>query len=157
MSNITKGDNAKSKKGRVIILVCDMSSHPVLHFCQIPSTYSKASSSYRADKKLILKKGDNFKNKTARVVILVRDTSSRLVQHFYQASKNILKGFQLTERTQNQCMEITPIIIKPELSFLYATHRPVLFYVSTKYNQNISKGFRVTERTQNLFQTKQRK
>ena len=33
LSNITKGDKAKSKKGRVVILVCDMSSGPVLHFC----------------------------------------------------------------------------------------------------------------------------
>ena len=33
LSNITKGDNAKSKKGRVVIFVCDTSSGPVLHFC----------------------------------------------------------------------------------------------------------------------------
>ena len=32
MSNITKGDNAKSKKVRVVFLVRDTSSHPVLHF-----------------------------------------------------------------------------------------------------------------------------
>ena len=32
MSDITKGDNAKSKKGRVVILVHDMSSGPVLDF-----------------------------------------------------------------------------------------------------------------------------
>ena len=32
LSNITKGGNVKSKKGRVVILVCDMWSHPVLHF-----------------------------------------------------------------------------------------------------------------------------
>ena len=31
-SNKTKGDNSKSKKGRVVILVYDMSSGPVLHF-----------------------------------------------------------------------------------------------------------------------------
>ena len=34
-SDITKGDNAKSKKGRVVILICDMSSGPVLHFYQV--------------------------------------------------------------------------------------------------------------------------
>ena len=34
LSNITKGDNAKSKKGRVVILVRDTSSGPVIHFYQ---------------------------------------------------------------------------------------------------------------------------
>ena len=51
LSNITKGDNTKNKKGRVVILVCDMWCGPVLHFCQVPSKYSKGYSSYRADKK----------------------------------------------------------------------------------------------------------
>ena len=32
---ITRGDKAKSKKGRVVILVCEMSSGPVLHFYQV--------------------------------------------------------------------------------------------------------------------------
>ena len=35
MSNITKGDNAKSKKGWVVIPVCHTSSGPVLHFYQV--------------------------------------------------------------------------------------------------------------------------
>ena len=35
LSNITKGDNAKSKKGRVVILVRDTSSGPILHFYQV--------------------------------------------------------------------------------------------------------------------------
>ena len=51
VSNITKGDNAKSKKGRVVILVHETLSGPVLHFCQVPSKYSKGYSSYRADTK----------------------------------------------------------------------------------------------------------
>ena len=50
-SNKTKGDNAKSKKARVVILVCDMSSGPVLHFYQVSSKYSNGYSSYRADNK----------------------------------------------------------------------------------------------------------
>ena len=49
-----------------------------------------------------------------------------------------------------------PKVRKAELSFLYSTHRLVLFYISTKSHQNISKGIQVTEQTQNLFQTKQR-
>ena len=34
-SNKTKGENSKSKKARVVILVRDMSSGPVLHFYQV--------------------------------------------------------------------------------------------------------------------------
>ena len=75
MSNITKEDNTKSKKGRVVILVCHTSYGPVLHVCQVPSKYSKGYSSYRADEKSISNKTkeDNSKSKKARVVILVRD------------------------------------------------------------------------------------
>ena len=56
MSNITKGDNAKSKKGRVVILVRNTSSSPVLHFFQVPLKYSKGYSSYKADEKSISNK-----------------------------------------------------------------------------------------------------
>ena len=83
-SNKTKGDNSKNKKGRVVILVRDTSSGPVLHFFQVPSKYSKGYSSYRADTKSFSNKtkGDDFKSKKGRVVILVRDTSSGPVLHF---------------------------------------------------------------------------
>ena len=37
LSNKTKGDNAKSKKGRLVILKRDTLSGPVLHSCQVPS------------------------------------------------------------------------------------------------------------------------
>ena len=40
----------KVRKARVVILVHDTSSHPVLHFYQVSSKYSKGYSSYRADK-----------------------------------------------------------------------------------------------------------
>ena len=87
-SNITKGDNPNSKKVRVVILVCNMSSGPVLHFCQVPSKYSKGYSSYRAEEKSISNKtkGDISKSKKARVVIHVRYMSSGPVLHFYQVS-----------------------------------------------------------------------
>ena len=52
-SNKTKGDDSKSKKGRVVILVRDMSSDPVLHFYQVTSKYSKGYSSYRAENKIL--------------------------------------------------------------------------------------------------------
>ena len=41
ISNKTKGDNSKSKKARVVILVCNTFSRPVLHFYQVLSKYSK--------------------------------------------------------------------------------------------------------------------
>ena len=95
LSNITKGDNTKSKKGRVVILVRDMSLGPVLHFCQVPSKYSKGYSSYRADTKSFANKtkGDNSKSKKGRVVILVCDTLSGPVLHFYQVSSKYSKGY----------------------------------------------------------------
>ena len=92
LSNITKGDNAKSKKG---ILVPDVSSGPVLHFCQVPSKYSKGYLSYRADTKSFSNKtkGDNSKSKNGRVVILVGNMSSGPVLHFYQVSSKYSKGY----------------------------------------------------------------
>ena len=94
-SNITKGANAKSKKGRLVFLVRNMSSHPVLHFYQVTSKYSQGYWSYSVDKKSISNKtkGINSKSKKARVVILVHDTSSRPVVHFYQVSSIYSKGY----------------------------------------------------------------
>ena len=37
-------------------------------------------------------------------------------------------------------MDIKPKVRKAELSFLYATNRLVLFYISTKYHKKYSKG-----------------
>ena len=95
LSNITKGDNAKSKKGRVVILVHDTLSDLVLHFCQVPSKYSEGFLSYRADTKSFSNKtkDDNSKSNKSRVVILVRDTSSGPVLHFYQVSSKYSKGY----------------------------------------------------------------
>ena len=91
------GDNAKSKKGRVVILVRDTSSHPVLYFYQVPSNYFERYSCYRADTKSISNKtkGDNSKIKNARVVILVHDKKSRPFLHVYQVQSNISKGYSL--------------------------------------------------------------
>ena len=79
----------KSKKGRVVILVFNTSSRPVLHFYQVPSKYSKGYSSYRANMKSISNKtkGNNSKSKKARVVIPVHDTLSCPVLHFSLSSK----------------------------------------------------------------------
>ena len=51
ISNKTKGNDFKSKKVRVVILVRNMLSCPVLHCYQVSSKYSKEYSSYSADKK----------------------------------------------------------------------------------------------------------
>ena len=85
----------KSKLSRVVILVRDTSSGPVLHFCQVPSKYSKECSFYRADTKSFLNKtkGDNSKSKKGRVVIFVRDTPSGPVLHFYEVSSKYSKGY----------------------------------------------------------------
>ena len=93
MSNITKGDNSKSKEGRVVILVRNMSSCPILQFYKVPSKYSEGYSSCRADEKSMSNKtkGDNSKSKKAKAVIHVRDTSSGPVLHFYQVSPKIFQ------------------------------------------------------------------
>ena len=88
MSNIIKVDKSKSKEGRVVILVRNMSSCPILQLYKVPSKYSEGYSSYRADEKSISNKtkGDNSKSKKARGVILVRNMLFGLVLHFYQVS-----------------------------------------------------------------------
>ena len=127
----------------------------------IPSKYHrnipKGYLSYRADTKSFSNKtkGDNSKSKKGKVVILVRDTSSGPVLHFFH--RNIPKGIRVTERTQNlfqiKQRVITPKVRKAELSFLYATRRLVLFYISTKYHQNIPRDIQVTERTRSFTPT----
>ena len=71
---------------RLVILLGDTSSHPVLHFYQVSSKYCEGYSSYRADRKSNsnIRRGDNSKNKKARVVILV--CTCRLIL-FYIATK----------------------------------------------------------------------
>ena len=43
--------------------------------------------------------------------------------------------------------DIIQRVLKRELSFLYATHRHDLFYITVKYHQNIPNGFQVIGRT----------
>ena len=43
--------------------------------------------------------------------------------------------------------EITQKVLKRRLSFLYATHRHDLFYITVKYHQNIPNGIQVFERS----------
>ena len=103
---LTKGDNSKSKKARVVILVSNTLSHPVLHFYLVPSKYSEGYSSYRADTKSISNKtkGNNSKSKKARVVILVATSHLILFYISTKYHKNIQKGIRLKEQERNQCI-----------------------------------------------------
>ena len=49
-----------------------------------------------------------------------------------------------------------PKVRKAELSFLYMTHRLVLFYISAKYHRNIPKVFELQNGHEIFFQIKQR-
>ena len=94
---ITKGDNARSKKGRVVIPVCNTSSHPVLHFYQVPSKYSEGYSSFRADTKSSSNKtkGNNSKSKIRKPELSFLYATRCLVHvlHFYQVSSKYSKGY----------------------------------------------------------------
>ena len=73
---------------------------------------------------------------------------------------NILKGIQVMVRTWNSIWnnqkEITLKVWKWELSFLYATHRHDLFYITVKYHDYIPKGIQVTEQTRIWIKQHQR-
>ena len=91
---MTKRDNVKSKKGRVVILVCDMSSCPVLHFYQVPSKYSKGYSSYRADKKSISNKIKAETPKVRKPELSFVHMTRHLILFYISTKyhKNIAKG-----------------------------------------------------------------
>ena len=44
-------------------------------------------------------------------------------------------------------------VLKRELSFLYATHRQDVFYITVKYHHNIPNDFQVIERTRKCLRT----
>ena len=102
LSNITKGDNTKSKKGRVVILVCDTPSGPALYFCQVPLKYSKGYSSYRVGINFFQIKQRVITPKVRKAELSFLYKTSRLVL-FYISTKyhqNIPKGIQVTEQTR---------------------------------------------------------
>ena len=110
LSNITKGGSTKSKKSRVVILVRDTLSGPVLHFCQVLSKYFKGYSSYkmytifcqikqRVVTQKVRKAELSFLYPTGRLVLLYISTK------YYQ---NIPKSNQVTERTRSFTPTPTP-------------------------------------------------
>ena len=80
---------------RVVILVRNMSSRPVLHLYQALSNYSVGYSCYRAETRnqIQTQEGEITPKvkKKAEVVILVCDMSSGPVLHYYQVSSNYSK------------------------------------------------------------------
>ena len=70
----------------------------------------------------------------------------------------ISKGIQVTERTR-VCIkksikgEITQKVLKRGLSFLYATHRHDLFYMTVKCHKNIPNNIQVIVRTRKCLRT----
>ena len=91
----SRGNNSESMIGRVVTLVRDTTSWPVLHKCEVSSLYSKRFSSYGADTKLHLKPSwrNNSKSMIERVVTLVRDTLSWPVLHKCEVSWLYSKRF----------------------------------------------------------------
>ena len=92
-SNTIRGDNTKSKKAKVVILVRVRLSRTVLHFHQVSQKYSKGIQlTVRTRNQCIqsdVTKGDyakGHKGKKARVVILVCYTWSSPDLQFYQVS-----------------------------------------------------------------------
>ena len=149
------------KKAKVVILVYDMSSGPVLHYYQVSLKYSNESSTYIADTKSmhnqcqIYQKEITAKVRKAELSFLLGTHCTVLFYSSTRYHQNILKGIPFTEQTRNlfqtKQRKTTPKVRKRELSFLYATGRLVLFYISTKYHKNIPKGFWLKEWTQNQW------
>ena len=158
-----KGDNSESIKARVVILVCDTSSWPVLHNYKVSSKYSKRFSSNGEDTKLHLKpsRGNNSERMKARVIILVRDTSSRPVLHNCEVSWLYSNRFlsygadtklhlKPSREVNSESMKARVVILVRDISSW-----PVLqnYEVSWLYSQ----GYSSTERTSICIKKHQRR
>ena len=142
---------------RVVILVRDTLSWPVLHNCEVAWLYSKRFSSYGADMKLHLKpsRGNNSESMKARVVILVRDTSSWPVLHSCEVSWLHSKGYssywtdaklhmKWSRGNKSESMITRVAILICDISIW-----PVL-HLTLKYHYNIPNGFQVILRTRKI-------
>ena len=141
-------DNAKSKKGRVVILVYNMLSQPVLHFYQIPSRYSKGYSSYRADINSTSKTKQRERTPKVRKPLLSFLHATRSCSTFLPSTIKIFRRvftLQSEHKIKFKQGEIMQKVRNPQLPFLCVTHRLVLFYTSTKIHKNIPKGIRLTD------------
>ena len=103
-SNISKGDNAKCKKGRVVILVHATLCRPVLRFYQVPSKYSEGYSKKSGHE--IYFKQRELAQKVRKPEMSFLYLTCRLFLCYISTKyhKNIPKGIRLTEWTRNQCI-----------------------------------------------------
>ena len=71
-------------------------------------------------------------------------------RHIVTTSSTEQYSFMIILRTvfkKESIGKVTQGVKKRELSFLYATHRHDLFYITVKYHDYIPNGFQVAERT----------
>ena len=140
------------KKAKAVILVCDMSSDPVLHYHQVSSKYSKGWSTYITDTKSIY---NHFQIEQREIMPKVRKTELLffyLTRHlilFYISTKyhQFSEGYSSYRAdtksiSKTKQREITPKERKPELSLLYMMCHLMLFCISTKYHQNVLKDIK---------------
>ena len=153
MSNITKGDKSKSKEGRVVILIRNTLSCPILQSTRYHQNILKGISITEQARNLFQTKQRETTPKVSKAELSFLYETRHLVLFFISANYhwNIPKSIPVTEQTRNlfqtKQREITPKVRKPELSLLYATSHLVLFYISTQYHKNILKGLWLIERT----------
>ena len=134
----SRGNNSESMKARVVILVNDTSSWPVLHNCEVSWLYSTGYSSYRVWKRKLSFSYPTHCHDLFYITVKYHDyipQGIQVTEHGHEITQKSIKG------------AITQEVIKRELSFLYATHRHDLFYITVKYHQNIPNGIHVIERT----------
>ena len=118
---------APPNPGRVVILVGDTSSCPILHFYQVSSKYCEGYSSCRADAKSNSNTRREISEKVRKPELSFLYPTRHLAL-FYISTKyhqNIPKGIRVTERTQKQIQTrrgVTTKVRKPKLSFLYMKH-----------------------------------
>ena len=91
----SRGNNSEGMKVRVVILVWDTLSWPVLHNYEVSWLYFKGYSSYRADTNIHKKasKRRQFRKYERRALIFVCDTSPWTVLHNCEVSSKYSKQY----------------------------------------------------------------
>ena len=94
-------------------------------------------------------KGDTTKSKKGRAVIYVVWSCSSFLPSIIKMVFKLQSGHEIFFQIKQRVIKVR----KAKLSFLYATRRLVLFYISTKYHHDIPKDIQVTERTRSFTPT----
>ena len=126
---------------RVVILICNASSRPVLHLYHQNIKYSEGCSCNKAETKnqIQTQEGEitpKVKNKTKLSFLYIVWSCSSLLPSTIKIFQRV---FDL-QRTRNQCIITVKYnkgdnakSMKGRMSFFYATRHLILFYISTKY------------------------